>query len=150
MLDRLIDTLSNLNALSPTHTEDFEKTLSDIASQNDPDCIGKLVKFFRDDAKYDELMFSIIHTIEVFEDVTYTREIQKSLPTLWAQSPKWAMILHVRILNSPSTLDAYITQVSETSVVERHAIYKTLQAVESKWPEFSGRCKLIIDRLAIL
>lgn len=150
MLDRLIENLSNLDPLSPTYVDDFERILSNLAAQNDPTCISRLVMFFDDNAKYDELMFSIIHTLEVFEDTVYAREIQQSLPVLWPKSPRWALIIHMRILNSPTALDAYIARLSRASVTERNAIRELLQALEYKRPEFSTRCSLINDRIASL
>ncbi|MFO0896644.1 MAG: hypothetical protein U0836_04355 [Pirellulales bacterium] len=40
-----------------------EDLLGQIVVLNDPDCIAPLLQLFEDDPEYDELMFSIIHTI---------------------------------------------------------------------------------------
>src|SRR5262245_37190509 len=108
MIEPLIQHLQEFGKLEdPIQVERFEATLGQIAGLNDPQAIALLIPFFDDKAKFSEVMFSIIHTLEAFDDEIYTREIIKSLAGLWARSPYWATVIHFRILNNPSCREAY-------------------------------------------
>ncbi|MFM8581362.1 MAG: Imm30 family immunity protein, partial [Planctomycetaceae bacterium] len=78
-----------------------------VAKLNNHDCIAKLLPLFDDDTEHDEAMFSIINVIERFDDNTYVHSILNEIVSFYNQSPRWARILHMRILNSPATLAAY-------------------------------------------
>ena len=91
--------------------DNFEDKLSEFLELNTPNIIGSLLPFFDDNSEYDELMFSIIHTIEVFEDEIYVKQIINNLRDFCLESPKWASIVHMRILNSDSTLNSYIANL---------------------------------------
>jgi hypothetical protein len=70
-----------------------------------------LIRCFDDKEQYDELMFSIVHTIEAFDDATYAKELVRSLPHFIPNAPRWCSIVHMRILNSTSALGAYVTEI---------------------------------------
>jgi len=110
MIESLIEHLRQHAKLEDSvDVERFDATLSQIAGLNDPRAIGLLVPFFNDSCRFREAMFSIVHTIEAFDDETYVREILKVLPDLWSRSPYWATVLHFGVLNSQTTRLAYRT-----------------------------------------
>src|ERR1039458_6736104 len=108
MIDALIKHLQKSAKLNDSiDVERFDATLSQIASLHDPKAIGMLLPFLNDTSKFPEAMFSIIHTIERFDDETYVQEILKGLPLFLQRSPYWANVVHFRILNHPPAFNAY-------------------------------------------
>ena len=78
-LAQLIDSLASLPRNRPASFADFESILGQIVTLEDPDCIGPLVLLLEDDESLDELMFSVVHAIEAFEDNVYIDRLLHSL-----------------------------------------------------------------------
>lgn len=76
----------------------------EISDTNNPTAIERLILVMDDNFPYDEFMYSIIHCIEKFEDEIYLSHLLKTIPEFIYRAPRWASILHMRILNSPQTL----------------------------------------------
>lgn len=124
---------------------EFENILGKIGAVNDPACIRPLVLLFEDDASLDELMFSIVHTIEMFDDRVYVEAIFNSLPELARRSPRWAKILHMRILNSDPARLAYRNRFLHATLDERAAARTVLDGVRKWRPEFTDRVNAVLQ-----
>lgn len=74
-LAELIDKLQAVDPDIPDNTPAFETLLADVFALRTPESICPLLTLFRDNAQYDELMFSIIHGHEIFDDTAYVAEI---------------------------------------------------------------------------
>lgn len=145
MLTKLIVKLHDaLHAPDDESVRKFENILGKIAALNDPDCIGQLLPFFDDDSEYDEMMFSIIHTIECFDDATYVRAIVDHLDSFFAASPRWATVIHMRILNSPSTMAAYGDYIKLAANDKQRAVRIALHAVRRKNAKFAAQCDVLL------
>jgi len=127
--------------------ERFDATLSQIAGLNDPRSIGLLLPFFNDKCKFPETMFSIVHTIERFDDETYVQEILKGLPGLWSHSPYWANVLHFRIFNHASSRQAYKNQLAQADPATKVTVKDLLTTMRDREPKFIVTCN---EMLAIL
>ncbi len=110
----------------------FENKLEEIYLTNDSAIISELVKVMDDTFEFDELMFSIIHTIESFEDNVYVKEIISSTPYFILKSPRWASIVYMRIINSPETLKSYINEVKKTSNENKEIIKILLTSMANR------------------
>lgn len=130
-----------------SHIQDFEQILADILKLNDPNCIPELIKFLDDETDFDEVMFSIIHTIEFFEDESYVSGVIKSLPDFFIKSPRWASIIHMRILNSQSTLDAFTKEIRTATKSKREAVEKLLEKINLKSERFIDKTSAIFEVL---
>jgi len=120
--------------------ERFDATLSQIAGLNDPRAIGLLLPFFNDECRFPEAMFSIIHTIERFDDDTYIQEILKGLPGLWGSSPYWANVLHFRIFNHGPSRQVYRNRLARAGAATKAAAKDLLTAMRDQEPKFVGPC----------
>jgi hypothetical protein len=148
MLDQLVRDLDDvLRNREPGYAERCEDLLAQISSLEDPRSVRLLLPLFDDEAEYDELMFSIIHAIERFDDATYVREISANLPSFVERSPRWAMIVHMRILNSPSTLAAYKERTTSLSKEQQQALSELLGALCSKNVAFRPSCDALLAAL---
>lgn len=120
--------------------KDTEKLLNEICNVNNPDSIELLVSLLKDDFEYDEFMFSIIHCIEKFETQIYVKHILNSIPAFIYKSPRWASIIHMRILNSEKTLLAYIIEIRQNAVdAQKDAIKELLNTINKVSPEFLAK-----------
>lgn len=120
--------------------ERFDATLAQIATLNDPRAIGLLVRFFDDKCKFPESMFSIIHTIERFDDETYVREILKALPILWQRSPYWAKVIHFRIFSQTASLRAYRSGLTIAEPPCKATAKDLLTTMRAQEPLFVQQC----------
>lgn len=125
-----------------------EALLEQIIGLNDPNCIELLIPLLNDNFKYDEYMFSIIHAIEKFEDSIYVEKLLTCIPDFINKSPRWASIIHVRILNSNETLIAYIKQIRETATpVQRDTIKRLLESINSVSPNLFKKTIVLLAAL---
>jgi len=124
-----------------------EDLLSAIASLHDPEHIPFLVSLLEDDDSQDDIMFLIVHVIEAFDDDIYINKIIPVLPELWVKSPRWAKILHMRILNSPATMKSYEERLMLATEQQKYYAKCILNGVVEWRPEFRNRVKSIIDQL---
>lgn len=148
MLAQLVTQLAEvLKNPSDGYVQRFEQTLGQVAALKDPKSIAALLPFFDDNAEYDEMMFSIIHTIEGFDDETYVREILENLASFYAKSPRWALIVHMRIFNSPPTLAAYEQRIKTLTDQQKQPVRHVLNAVRKKNAKFEQACSVLLAAL---
>lgn len=139
-LEKLIANLKLAKELMlDDNIDGYYMVLSSISKLNNPDCIEPLVMQLEDNEKMDKMMFNIVHIIERFDDAVYISHLLNVLPELWLKAPRWAMILHMRVLNSPNSFDAYAARLVQSTDVESLAVRRVLHGVTAWRPEFKGR-----------
>lgn len=124
-----------------------ELVLAEIARIQEPRVVSALAGCFDDTVDHEELMFSIIHTMEMWDDDNYSREIVGVVEQLWRASPRWAQIIHIRILNSGKTLDAYLRALTAAGEEKRVVVREIYKAVAQHWPKLAVKAQNIIERL---
>ena len=144
LADFIVKMQNELKAHGDGYVQRFEDYLGQVAALNDPACIAELLPLLDDDAEYDEMMFSIIRTIERFDDATYVRSIVDQLGSFFAASPRWAVIVHMRILNSLPTLAAYADCIKTLPNDKRGVVRKVLEAVRKKNAKFVAPCDSLL------
>lgn len=135
MMNELINDLKHIIVHSKSDEQlvsNFENKLHEIHLTESPEMIGSLVALMDDKFEFDELMFSIIHTIESFEDSVYVKEIIKSIPNFVLDSPRWASIIHMRIVNSESTLAKYIEEIQNAPENSRKILNLLLKSMAKR------------------
>ncbi len=142
--DLIVKMQEELDAHEKGYVQRFEDYLGQVAALNDPACIAQLLPFFDDDAEYDEMMFSIIHTVEHFGCPTYVKAIVDHLSSFFEKSPDWAITMHMRILNSPVTLAAYADCIKTLPNDKRGVVRKVLEAVRKKNAKFIAPCDSLL------
>jgi hypothetical protein len=100
-----------------------------------------------DTSEYDELMFSVIHAVERFDDEIYVSALLENLTDFYARSPRWAVIVHMRILNSPATMATYAKQLTFLPRDRRQVVRDVLEAVRLKNGKFEAKCNLLLATL---
>ena len=144
----LADSLEKLRRIDsergPKYVADFEAVLADIAALRDAGCVAELARFFDDAAPFDELMFSIIHTIEIFDDKAYVGGLLSIAPMLCAQAPRWASIVFVRALNSEPTRRELVAQLRGAPTATKSAVRDLMQKINARSPEFLAKTTVVI------
>ena len=92
--------LIDLDRNNAKYFDEFEKIVCEIGYLNDPNSIKNLVHFFDDKSPEINLMWAIIHTIEIFESKIYIQEILEVSPVIYQKSPDWTLVVFARIINS--------------------------------------------------
>ena len=121
-----------------------EEVLGRIAQLGDPASIRELALLLEDDENQDDFMFPVVHVIEAFDDTSYVANLLPLVSALFAKAPRWAKILHMRILNSAETREAYRVQLRSASSDERAAAGMVLQSIVEWRPEFRDRVDTLL------
>lgn len=143
----LPDLITELHEIAPSVTENvaaFEVLLADVVSLRNSDTIVPLLGLLRDNAESDELMFSIIHGLEVFDDQTYVSQIIRGAPALCAESPRWASILFMRVLNSETTRLELVRQLRDAGPEAKAAIKALMEKINARSVQFLPKTTAIV------
>jgi hypothetical protein len=151
-MSKLDDQLQRLQTILSEKREDYvaqaEDCLGEISNDETPDSISGLLRMF-DDSAADQLMFSIVHEIERWDDRTYCRALLDSVEHLWAAAPRWAQTLHIRVLNSPSTADVYFGMLEFAPDAKRGIVRTIYEAISKGWPKLAEKVGPILVRLQV-
>jgi hypothetical protein len=133
---------------APTSVRDLDLVLAEIAALHDPACIVPLLACFEDRPPYEEAMFSIIHTVENFDDATYVHELLAGTVALMCASPRWAHSLYARVLNSSSARAALLHQLAAADTAVRDAARGVLERIASSDKRASPHAREVLMALA--
>jgi hypothetical protein len=147
----LTELIEQLRAVIHDRRDDYVKTaesiIAEIAKIEDASVVGALISCFDDTSPHDELMFSIVHTIERWDDETYSREVSNTVESFWRHSPRWAQIVHLRILNSEVTLQAYLECLESSGASKRSVACEIFGAIARRWPKLASKAEPLVERL---
>jgi hypothetical protein len=146
MLSELIQKLKLVNANRGSgYVRAFESVLAEIAAESRPDVIAELIPFFEDDAPSEEVMFSIIHTLERFDDSTYVTGVLAVLLEFWDSAPRWTLIVFMRMLNSEPTRLELIRQVQMASPNIKRVVSAVVEQINAHKVEFIPKTMALIS-----
>ncbi len=145
--DLIVELAGVLKNRDDDYVQRVENILGQISSLDDQDCIRLLLPFLDDNAEYDEMIFSIVHTIEQFDDDTYINELLTNISSLFSKSPRWTIILHMRILNSQTALDAYEARIKTLSDQQKPVVLDVLNALRKKNAKFEPVCSRLMNSI---
>jgi hypothetical protein len=119
--------------------------INSIAILQKDDSLIPLLRLF-DDSLSDSIMFSLLHAVESWDDSQFSIALLEILDELWAQAPRWTMIIHIRIMNNPRTFSEYSTNAiaSATRLNTVRAIYGR---ISSDWPQLEHKAKQALRKL---
>lgn len=152
MIDyQILKLINRLKEIIDSYNEnmlnEFEDLLFNIHSSGNPEIISKLINLMKDSFEFDELMFSIIHTIENFEDKIYVVEVLKTLPQSIEKNPRWFSIIMMRIINSKECKSNLINLIEKLSFIQKEALLKLLLSMGNSGGEVMLKVMPIIQIL---
>jgi hypothetical protein len=101
---------------TPEQIDLFEEALEEIDTQ-DVSLLPKLYLTFDDGTEQPEVMWGLVHLVEVFAVEPGIRTLVDATPQILQQAPEWAKILYSRVLNEDQAA-LVLQQVLETSTPE--------------------------------
>lgn len=146
-----------LNALSRQLNDiefdifEFETSLVKFVARHSARSIRPLLTLFRDNYQNDEALFSIVHSIESFENSVYCREIVLGLKDLQKASEQWLLIIVQRISNDSDCYNSFCDYASaatdpETNSALKNAILSMRKnSPDSNWQRISSDLKLNLN-----
>jgi hypothetical protein len=143
-LTELIKKLQAVDPDLPGNAPVFEALLAEVVALRTPESIVPLLDLFRDNAQHDELMFSIIHGLEVFDDQTYVDEILRNAATFCEKSPRWASIIFMRILNSEPTRLELVKQLRGNTPECKAAIKLLMEKINARSVQFIPKTTAVL------
>ncbi len=143
-LRELIKELQTLDPDMPGNAAPFEALLAEVVTLQTPESIVPLLDLFHDNAQHDELMFSIIHGIEVFDDQIYVDQILRGSAALCSKSPRWASIIFMRILNSEPTRLELIRQLRDVEPHVKAPIKALMEKINARSVQFLPKTTAVL------
>ena len=122
-----------------SYAMDFEAVLAKFIELRSAAIIQPLIDFFDDDAPFDEVMFSIVHTIETFEDETYVRVLLEKAASFCEASPRWALIVFIRALNSEGTQHELVRQLRDADDTTKAAVRNLMERINARGVQFVAK-----------
>ena len=143
-LSSMISELHEVDRSAKNYASQFESKLSEIIDLRSPEIVVPLLELLDDEAPYDEVMFSIIHGIEIFDDTTYVHEILRGAKDLCWRAPRWASILFMRILNTDSSRHELVRQVRDTDIETKKAVKELMEKINARSVQFMAKTTPVI------
>lgn len=149
MLNKLIGKLYTVN-LNNGEWKEFEIILEEISNLHNPTAISMLLPLFDDECYYPEVLFSIVHYIEGFDNRIYCEQLFGGLVSLWKKSPEWAKTLQMRILNSKECLKEYTKLVAQVDRETRRTLTDLLLSICDENDGFEEKAAPLFEGLRSL
>ena len=143
-LPELIETLQGIDPNKSENVGIFEGLLADIVALRTPESVVPLLGLFRDMTEHDELMFSIIHGLEVFDDKVYVAEILRDASSFCSKSPRWASIIFMRVLNSEPTRLELVRQLRDAQPEVKSALKALMEKINARSVQFLPKTTAVI------
>lgn len=144
-----VELIEQLRAIKPIGegVGQIDQLLAEVSEAGDPRVVPLVMPFLAREDWPDDLKFSLVHAIEAFDDRAYAEGVLSGLPGLQASSPRWAGIIHMRILNSPGALAAYDEALGAAPPASRQAAAKVLTDLCARRPAFCDQCERLLRRV---
>jgi hypothetical protein len=143
-LNALLLDLSVLDQSSSDYFSEFEKILSQIIALKNADSIAPLIASLDDQSPFDELMFSIIHGIESFDNTIYIKALLKKVSVFCETSPRWASIVFMRILNSETARLELVRQLRSAEQPVKISIKLLMEKINARDVRFLAKTTVVI------
>lgn len=143
--DELFLAIRAIDEASPKYAIEFERILSEIFSLKEPNTISQALLLLDDRCVFDELMFSVIHGIEEFDDDIYVHHILEGFAILYARDPKWASVIVMRILNSENCRRELTRQVQSFDTNTKAIVKTVLERIADRRSEFLAKASEVLS-----
>lgn len=140
--------LRNFGKVTEDKVEKFDDLVAEAVENADESLILPLMLALDDLCEFDEVMFGVVHALEKLHLDTYLLSLAKNIAQIWLKSPRWCMILHKRIINSPPAFSKFLKAFPSSSVCDNcRATEKIILHEISMKEVFRDRCLAGISEL---
>jgi len=138
-----VQALLSMDPEAPDLVLHIDRELAEIAPLRDPAVIPILLPLFRDTSDH-TAMFSVIHTIEVFETPVYVEGILTGLVGFGRSAPYWASIVIMRLLNDDVGRHELARQVAQADPEVREMMAALLHAINAQSETFKPKTQPVL------
>lgn len=138
--DLIFEIEHELKGRKEEYVRRIERSIAQLVVANDTESIILLLQFLDDESEFDELMFSIIHAVEKLQDEQFIDVIIAKIGSIFSTSPRWATVILMRILNSPSSMAVLSRKIENISEENWQSIRAVIVAVRNRHSRFDERC----------
>jgi hypothetical protein len=85
-----------------------------------------------------DIMERLIHGVESYPAKLYVDVLARELLPLWARAPEWISTLHIRIVQSPHNLEAYVLTLRSAGPELRAAFVAVTSDVVTRRPDLTN------------
>lgn len=142
-LEHALDVLRSALA-DHASADEVDDAVAGVAALDDAASIGPLLRLLDDQAEYDELMFSLIHAAEAFDDRVYAEHFVGVIGAVRTQAPGWASIVLMRILNNDNARTELVRVLSSASAQAREAVQWLCEAINQRDARFIGKTLAVL------
>lgn len=135
-LREVVDVLSSFEKCGMV---EFERAVCGVAALKDPRSITPLLGMLRDEAPDDSAMYLLIHAAEAFDDETYVANFINCAPFLKRNSPQWASVVMMRVLNNDSTRQIVTRRLRDSPDDVRDAAIWLLEGIDAEDSSFLAK-----------
>jgi hypothetical protein len=137
--DLLLELDAKIKLSASVSVTEIDEIISKISKFNDPASIGFLLSCLRDDALYDEAMFSLVHAAEFFSDELYVQSLLEILPQLVNSAPAWASVVLMRVFNSDLSRKCLTQKVRYASLETKNVLIWLISEINKTDPLFMSK-----------
>ena len=131
--------INNRLLRSNDEIDTFEAAREAIAERKNPKDISLLCQAFDDETEEYEVMFGLVHTIEMYDKTSTaeiaTTEFVKAIPFMADKATEWLEVLLFRILNDDDSRLIFARVLGETDSNIRSYILRVLGKIVNEDPE---------------
>ncbi|UQZ34441.1 hypothetical protein C2I18_13475 [Paenibacillus sp. PK3_47] len=128
--------------------ERFDQALEGLAGNMEDDVIRQIFKVFDDETEQEEVMFSLVHFVESYQQEMYLTQLLESLPDMLETARNWAIILNKRILNEDHWLKDYAAIASGMPPQVQRSLAFLLEEIKEENPRrFERKANYILSRI---
>jgi hypothetical protein len=122
----------------------IDHAIAPLAQHRDKRSIRAYLQSLLDDAEDDAGMFSLIHAAEDFDDDTYVNELLMAIPDLQNNSPRWASILLMRVMNNDSAKEVLVSRLRAASPEIKEAVTWLCEKINERSPKFLSKTLVVL------
>ena len=145
MQDRINTSIKKLeDALIAEDIGVAEQCISQLVLTYKNKSISPILLLLNDNYVYDELMYSLIHAAESFNDKDYVDGFLQCVCELIEKSPEWASVVIMRTLNSDTTRSELAKQISKKNYSIKSSVEWLLNEINQESPEFLAKTVAVL------
>jgi hypothetical protein len=122
----------------------LDAAIDEVFGYSESTAITHLLLLLDDEAEFEESNWSILHAAEGIHPASYEQELSHVLPALNETAPGWAEILMARVLNSPSSREAWAQHLIGAHPDRRAVVAAICKRITADDPSFSSKAESVL------
>lgn len=131
---------------TPDEVQSFERAREALAASKNPAVIAHLLAALDDSTEHEEVMWGLVHDAEAFEREAYVNALVSSMSQMLPHAKDWAILLHMRILNSDDAVELYRKVLPTVPEETQRSIREILEEIQRTRPKYSKQIRALLKQ----